>query len=73
MAIVPKDENPTELPEEKQLENNGYSEILTPESDSLSAQSSNRDFHITKISETLQGTVSKLYLSSLTLFFGNEC
>lgn len=68
MAVVPKDEILQELPDRKQLENNGYGEILTPESDALSAQSANRDFHITRISETVQGIVTELFLSLLTLF-----
>lgn len=69
MAVVPKDENLEELSEETQLENNGYGEILTPESHALSAPFPNRDFHISKISETVQGIVTELFL--LTLFLGN--
>lgn len=59
VSAVPKDENLEELPEGKQLENNGYGEILTPESDALSAQSPNRDIHITEISKTVQGIVTE--------------
>lgn len=59
LAVLPKDENLEELPEGKQLENNGYGQILTPESDALSAQSPNRDIHITKISKTVQGIVTE--------------
>lgn len=71
VAIVPKDENFEELSEGKQLENNGYGEILTPESDAVFAPSPNRDFHISKISETVQGIATELSLSLLTLFLGN--
>lgn len=59
MAVVPKNENLEENPEGNQLEINGYGEIFAPESDALSAQSPNRDFHIAKISETVQGMVTK--------------
>lgn len=71
MAVIPKDENLEELPEGKPLENNGYGEILTPESDAVSAQSPNRDIHITKISETEQGIVT--VLSVFVYFILGEC
>lgn len=71
VAVDPKDENLEELPEGKQLENNGYGEILTPESDALPAQSPNHDFHITKISETVQGIVTKL--SVFIIYISGEC
>lgn len=73
VSVVPKDENLETLPEAKQLENNGYGEILTPESDASSAQSPNCDFHITKISETVQGIVTELSLSLLILCLVMYC
>lgn len=71
MAVVPKNENLEELPGRKQLENNGYGEILIAESDALSAQSPSLDFNITKISETLQGIVRDL--SVFVDFIFGEC
>lgn len=66
MAAVQKDEDLETLPEAKQLENNGYGEILTSESDASSTQSPNCDFYITKISETMQGMVTEFSLCLLT-------